>query len=207
MANPVPAPLNTGSIIANPNGADRTGLALSTWIIIKVAGNAVGAVQTLTVNEQRTITPMSELGTDGIVDSAPTASSQFSGSIDRIRYDLLRIGPALSRDFLHISSQRLPFDIQIFDNWAGTGSSSIVTTVENVWFKSIEYSYRAENWLIHDNVQWQAERISSTLNGGLAATSGARGFPLQVDAIEETADQGLLIGSLSIGGVINELFQ
>ena len=90
MANPVPAPLNTGSIIANPNGADRTGLALSTWIIIKVAGNAVGAVQTLSVNEQRAITTVSELGTDGIVDSAPTASSQFSGSIDRIRYDLLR---------------------------------------------------------------------------------------------------------------------
>ena len=46
MANPVPAPLNTGSIISQPNGADRTGLALSTWIIVKVAGNAVGAIQT-----------------------------------------------------------------------------------------------------------------------------------------------------------------
>ena len=79
-----------------------------------------------------------------IVDSAPTASSQFTGNIDRIRYDLLRIGPALSRDFLHISSQRIPFDIQIFDNWAGTGSSSIVTTIENVWFESIGYSYQAQ---------------------------------------------------------------
>lgn len=203
-----PTPLNTNSIISGPQGQDRTGVALSTFIVIKVAGNAVGAIQNLSVNEQRTITMIDELSTDGHIDSAPTRSTNISGDCRRIRYDLMRIGPAFSRDFLHVSSQRLPFDIVIYDQWANNGSgSNIITTIENVWIESIGYNYQADNWIIIDEMRWQAERINSTLNGGLAATSGSRGFTLQTDSIEQLTDQGLNgPGALGIGGIINEFF-
>jgi hypothetical protein len=196
----------TGSIIEGPNGQDRTGTAISTNIVIQVNNTAVGAIQTLSVREQRTITMIDEVGTDGHIDSVPTKSTDISGECRRIRYDLLRVGPAFSRDFFHVASQRIPFDIVIQDRWNGDGSNAIITTIKNVWIQSIGYAYNADNWLIIDDMSWVAEDIFSTLNGGLAATSGPRGFTLQQDTIEQATDQGSFRGSLSAPGLINEFF-
>lgn len=199
-------PLTTGSIVNNANGSDRTGTAISTNIVIQVNNTPVGAIQNLSVREQRTITMVDEVGTDGHIDSVPTKSTDISGECRRIRYDLLRVGPAFSRDFFHVASQRIPFDIVILDNWNGSGSNTIITTIKNVWIQSIGYAYQADNWLIIDDMAWVAESINSTLNGGLAATSGPRGFTLQQDTIEQETDQGMLLGSLTPGGLINEMF-
>jgi hypothetical protein len=196
----------TGSILEGPNGQDRTGTAISTNIVIQVNNTPVGAVQTLSIREQRTITMIDEVGTDGHIDSVPTKSTDISGECRRTRYDLLRVGPAFSRDFFHVASQRIPFDIVIIDKWNGDGSNAIITTVKNVWIQSIGYAYQADNWLIIDDMSWVAEAISSTLNGGLAATSGPRGFALQNDPNEQNTDQGMNRGSLSAPGLISEFF-
>lgn len=59
---------NTKSTLTHPNGNNKTGTASSTQIIIKVGNEAVGAIQTLTVNEKRQVTFFNEVGTDGHFD-------------------------------------------------------------------------------------------------------------------------------------------
>jgi len=196
----------TGSIVEGPGGQDVTETSISTNIIIVVAGNPVGAIQSMTVNEQRPLQMIDEVGTDGHIDSVPIKSTNISGECKRIRYNGMRIAPAFSRDFLHVAAQRIPFDIQILDKWMGDGPSTIITTIRNVWIEKISYGYMADNWVIADDMTWQAEQISSTLNGGQAGTSGVRGFPLQLDSVEMAADVGSLLGSLSAPGLINQFF-
>ncbi len=53
---------------------------LSTQIVIEAQGNdgifyPVGAVQNFAVTETRTITPIVEVGTDGIIELVPTAAA------------------------------------------------------------------------------------------------------------------------------------
>ena len=71
---------NTESLISDVNGKNRTGTAVSTNIIVEVDGNAVGAIQQLSVNENRKITMIDEVGTDGHVDSVPSSSTNITGS-------------------------------------------------------------------------------------------------------------------------------
>jgi len=197
---------NTGSIIDGPNGQDSTRTGISTNIVIKVAGNAVGAIQSIQVREQRTIGMIDEVGTDGHIDSVPTKSTDISGECRRTRFDLLRIASAFSRDFLHVDAQRIPFDIDIYDNWNGDGSNSIITTIRNVWIVSISYQYQADNWVIIDEMSFQAEAIYSTLNAGPASTGGARGLVLQNNPIEVQADTGMRRGALDAPGLISDYF-
>lgn len=53
---------NTGSTIAHSDGRNKTSTGLSTNIIIKVNGEAVGAIQNISISEDRTITPVAEVG-------------------------------------------------------------------------------------------------------------------------------------------------
>lgn len=197
----------SGSIVEGPGGRDRTGTGISTNIVIKVNGTPVGAVQTLSVREERQIQMIDEVSTDGHIDSVPTRSTNISGDCQRIRFDRLRIAEAFSRGFLHVSAQRIPFDIDIFDRWNGDGSNSIITTIKNVWITNISYAYRADNWIITDDMSWMAEAISSTLNGGNAATGGERGPNiLQINTTERQADKGNRRGALDVPGLINDFF-
>lgn len=199
----------TGSIIENANGSNRTGTALSTFIVIRVGANPVGAVQEIQIREERSVTPIDEVGTDGHIDSAPTKSTNISGTCRRVRYDRLRVAEAFSRGFLHAKSQRIPFNIDIFDKWNGDNENMIVTTIKNVWITGIDYSYSADNWIITDNMSWMAEDISSTIQGtGNAATGGARGLILQTDTagIELQTDRGMRRGALDAPGLINSVF-
>ena len=61
----------TGSILENADGSNRTGTGISTNIVIKVNNQTVGAVQNLSIREERQIKMIDELGTDGHIDSVP----------------------------------------------------------------------------------------------------------------------------------------
>lgn len=200
----------TGSILENPSGSNRTGTGLSTNIIIRVGLQAVGAIQTLSINEDRSVKPVDEVGTDGHIDSTPVSSTNITGSCDRVRYDRLRVTEAFSRGFLHAKSQRIPFDIDIYDTWNGDASDSvIVTTIKNVWITGLDYRYSATDWIIVDNMKWMAEDISSSVQGTqTAASGGARGLILQTDVegIEGETDRGLRRGALDAPGLINAVF-
>jgi len=168
---------NTGSTLTLNNGVNKTSTALSTNIIIMVNNTPVGAIQTMQITEQRTIKMVDEVGTDGHIDSAPSNSTNISGSCQRIRFDRLRITEAFSRGFLHAASQVYPFDIMILDKQKRDVANQISTVIKNVWIKELSYSYTVSDWLISETMSWDAERIFSVLNGGNpAAVGGERGI-------------------------------
>ena len=176
---------NTQSTLSLPNGINKTSTALSTHMLIMVGDTAVGAIQRMQINEKRSIKMIDEVGTDGHIDSVPISSTDISGSCSRIRFDRLRVTEAFSRGFLHAASQVYPFDIVILDKQKRDQGSQISTVIKNVWMDSIGYSLDANQWIITDEMGWQAETIFSVLNGGSspipggvpAAVGGERGIP------------------------------
>lgn len=195
---------NTGSSL-DFNGHNNTNTALSTNIIIQVGPNTVGAIQKLTIAEDREIEMINEVGTDGSIDSAPKASTKISGSCERIRFDRMRISEAFSRGFVHVHAQRIPFDIVVIDNWNGDGNNALTTTIKNVWIKKISYSYGTDNFIVTDSMEWVAETIYTTLGSGHlpAAQGGQNGIPLAIDSIEQSADIGGRRGALDAPGLIS----
>lgn len=168
---------NTGSTLDLSTGDNKTSTSLSTNIVILVNGTAVGAVQSLEITESRQLKMIDEIGTDGHIDSAPTASTNITGSCQRIRFDRLRIAEAFSRGFIHVASQVYPFDIVIIDRQKRDIKNHITTVIKNVWIKDISYTYSADNWIITERMSWEAETIFSKLSGGKpAAQGGERGI-------------------------------
>ncbi len=192
----------TGSILTRPDGSNRTGIALSTQIVLMVGPNPIGAVQDLSINESRDVTFISEVGTDGQIDSAPRSSAKVSGRCERIRFDRLRVAEAFSRGFVHVKSQRFPFDIVIIDKYNGDGENAIITILKNVWIKGISYGFKASDFIISDTMEWEAEDIFSTLNNSNVAQGGERGLPFGIDAYEREADRGLRRGALDGPGLL-----
>jgi hypothetical protein len=204
MANAV----NTGSTLNFPSGANKTSTSLSTNILILVGSTPVGAVQTLNITEARSIKMVPEVGTDGFIDSSPESSTVITGTCERIRFDRLRIAEAFSRGFIHVSAQAYPFDIVILDRQKADRSSQISTVIKNVWISQISYGYKADNWIISDNMDWKAENIFSVLNGGSGlpvSQGGERGVPFSNIAIERATDSGAngRRGSLDASGLID----
>ena len=200
----------TGSQLYQADGVtNRTGTALSTSIVILVNNIAVGAVQTLSITERRNIKMIPEIGTDGFIDSAPNQATEISGSCDRVRFDRMRAAEAFSRGFIHVASQRIPFDIQIWDKFVGASlDESIITMIKNVWLSEISTNYSATDYVIMDRIQWKAETVMSWLFGGQrnAATGGTRGIPIQIDSVERATDLGQRRGSLDAPGLISAVF-
>jgi hypothetical protein len=217
--NSIGAP-NTGSTLAYDNGVNKTSVSLSTHMLIMVGSAAVGAIQTLQVSEKRSVVMCDEVGHDGHIDSSPNKSTDISGSCRRIRFDRLRITEAFSRGFLHVASQVYPFDIVIIDKQKSDVKNQISTVIKNVWITGIDYSLEAQDWIITDNLTFEAETIFSVLNGGQdprkggsaamsAAVGGERGIPHSAISvpgfpnIEQLADTGAIRGSLSANGLID----
>ena len=201
MANPVPKSNNTNSTLLG-NGVNKTSTAISTNIIIKVGTQAVGAIQKLSISEQRGVQTIDEVGTDGHIDSVPNKSTDITGDCTRIRFDRLRIAEAFGRGFVHVASQRKPFDIVIIDSWNGDDDSSIITTIKNVWIEKISYSYGASDWIIVDDMSWKAETIYSTLANANVATGGENGLTPEKDDIERQTDVGGRRGALDAPGLL-----
>lgn len=157
---------NTGSslTVAGSN-VNKTSTAISTNIIIMVNNTAVGAIQSMSIDESRNIKMVDEVGTDGHVDSVPVSSTNITGTCKRIRYDRMRVAEAFSRGFVHVHSQVYPFDIVILDKQKRSQASQISTVIKNVWIKGINYSYEANEWIITDTMTWEAEAIFSVLSG------------------------------------------
>lgn len=197
---------NTPSTIEAPGGQNKTSVSLSTNIIIYVNGKAVGAVQSLKIGEKRSVKMIDELGTDGHIDSAPTKSADVSGSCDRVRFDRLRIAEAFGRGFVHVKSQRYPFDIKIIDKSKADESNWVTTTIKNVWITGIDYTYSADNWIITDNMTWEAETIYSVIgNGDPVAKGGEIGQQYYINRAEQASDKGIRRGAMDVSGLIDLL--
>lgn len=199
---------NTKSTLSFPGGANKTSTSISTHMVIMVNNTPVGAIQSITINEKRNIKQIDEVGTDGHVDSVPNQSTNITGTCQRVRFDRLRIAEAFSRGFIHVSAQAYPFDIVILDRQKRDQGSQISTVIKNVWISGIDYTYQVSDWVITDNMTWEAENIFSVLNAGSAqpvATGGERQIPFSNIPIERETDTGAngRRGSLDASGLID----
>jgi hypothetical protein len=198
---------NTGSITTAESGRNRTGTAVSTNIIIEVDGNAIGAIQNLQVTESRSIVMIDEVGTDGHIDSVPNKSTDVSISCNRIRFDNLRVAAAFSRPYIHVHSQRIPFDIVIKDIFAGDDpASTLVTTIKNCWIEQIQYDMKASDFVIAESMSLKAETIYTTLganSNAVPAATGGRNLPIGPgNVFELAADRGDRRGALDGAGLL-----
>lgn len=196
-------------VLDKNTGRNRTGTHVSTNINFLVNGIAIGAIKKLDIKESRKLKPVDEVGTDGHIDLLPTSSTDVSGSCTRTRFDGARIAEAFQRGFIHVKSQRLPFDIEIQDNFRGDAASGamVVTTVRNVWISNINYTYSADEFIIVDDMSWEAETIDSILSGGgpVVGDVNSFGIPLIINPFERTSDIGLFRGSLDGAGLLNAI--
>lgn len=208
---------HTGSTLTD-NGAlgrnvTRTGV--STQIIMQVDGNAIGAVQSINIKEDRGIRMIDEVGCDGHIDSVPNKSTEISIDCKRVRFDNLRIASAFSRSFVHACAQRIPFDIVILDIFAAdendadgfNAADNVITTIiKNVWIRSISQALSATDFVISEDMSCVAEHIYSYLGQGKNVTPAPYARQLQViddDAFEQQADRGERRGALDAAGLIN----
>jgi hypothetical protein len=202
-------PRNTQTDIFDSQQNNKTGTHLSTNIIILVEGNVVGAVQTMQVNELRGgIRMIDEVGTDGHIDSAPNQSTNYNGTCTRVRFDRMRIAESFSRGFTHVKSQRIPFDIEIQDRFHDADAgNAIITTIQNVWIERIGYTYSATDFIITDEMGWQAEDIFSVLGSGaspvVSGANNAVGQPISLNTFESEADIGKFRGALDAPGLLD----
>lgn len=202
--------VNTLSSIQSDAGENKTFTSVSTNIIIKVGDNPVGAIRSLSVNEARRITMLDEVGTDGHIDSVPSQSTNITGSCQRTRFDNLRILTAFSRGFVHIASQRIPFDIDIIDTFAGPDASThITTTIKNVWVSKVAVTYRSDDFVIVEDMDWEAEAIYSFLgsptNNAVPGAAGGRNLVVRdTNVFERETDRGLRRGALNGFGLLQE---
>jgi hypothetical protein len=203
--------LNTLSSVAGPDGQNKTFTAVSTNIIIKVGNNPVGAVKSLSIRESRNVSMIDEIGTDGHIDSVPNKSVDISGSCSRTRFDNLRIAAAFSRGFIHVAAQRVPFDIDIIDTFAGSDPGTHITTkIKNVWIKQISVNYRNDDFVIVEDMDWEAETIYSILGANSNAVPGVAGgrnlpLPQPQNPFERSTDTGGRRGALDAFGLLQEI--
>lgn len=196
---------NTRTALTDSQGNNRTATHLSTHIIVKVGGYIVGAIQNITFEERRDVRFIDEVGTDGHIDSAPRSSANYTGTCERVRFDGARILPAFAQGYLHVGSQRLPFDIEIQDISTDVDSTNaVITTLKNVWVTQVSYQYQANDFIITDRMSFEAETIKSLRKNGPVITSVAASQtgPLLLDQFEQENDTGKFLGSLSAPGLL-----
>lgn len=211
--------------------AASTQSGLSTQILIQVDGQGVGAVQSMRVQQQRPMTRVTEVGTDGVIELVPNGASTVSLSVSRMVFDKKRITEAFQRGFLNIHAQRIPFDIVVYDFTdaksntqpnenpatldvleafdAATDAEGVITTVfENCWFGGMTTNYTSSDYLISEDATIEVEFVHSFRDGNEGTPASRIPFdPDLHDALERLADVGRR-GSLDARGLgrINDTF-
>jgi hypothetical protein len=210
------------------SAATQTGL--STQILIEVNGEGVGAVQSLSVAQNRPTNRVTEVGTDGTIEIVPTGTTTVALSVTRIVFDNKRITEAFQRGFHNIHAQRIPFDILVYDFQNAQTDTPIKTPEDPATFQAegnfdLTAAFDApatgegvittvfENcWFTSTNTTYTSSDYIISEDAGLEvefvhtykdgnALSGAgRGTPEQDDALERLADLGRR-GSLDARGL------
>lgn len=196
---------NTQSVFdSSGGGSTRTGL--STQIIVMVNGNPVGAIQSFGQTQQRSTRPITEVGTDGVIEIVPSSATQISLSIQRIMFDGLSLPEAFSRGFVNIAAQRIPFDIVVIDRSATDPSNAIgtdnerVTVYKNCWFTNLSKTFSSQDYIVSETASVQCETVYSMKaidSSPVADTQELRGLTAAEDeyGIEQLVDSGAIVSS------------
>lgn len=206
-------------LYTNTTQSAAVNTGLSTQIIIKVDGQSVGAIQSLSVTQNRPLRRIQEVGTDGVIEIVPNNATTVDLQVQRIVFDRKRLPESFARGFLNIHAQRNPFDIFVFDfasvepdtldeTFDVTTNDNVVTTIyENCWFGNLQTTYNATDYIITESAQVQAEFVHSYINGDPTQNAAVRANPANDDPLERLADTNRR-GSLDARGLtrVGELF-
>lgn len=184
----------------SPVASSATSTGLSTQILVKVDGIAVGGIQSMRIDQNRALRAITEVGTDGNVEIVPNSATTFEITIERIYFDRKTITEALGRQFINIQAQRYPFDIYVYDfhNVSSSGLDAsydaldsdgtfnltnpldrdnnvttgvMVTVYENCWIKSKSENFTSQDYIISQNVGITAEFCHTFMDNANTAAS------------------------------------
>lgn len=180
----------SGSLLEN-----RINSGLSTQITIKVDSTTVGAIQRLSITQNRDLHRWEEIGTEGVVEIHPKGAAKIDIAVDRIVFDGMRLPEAFARGFINLQSQRVPFDIHIIDRTEikYTGDA-VVHVFNNCWFRQYNPQFRADNFIVSEAAQIWCEYVTTTRNSISAVFGGYRGIRYEHDTIERATDTKGIIG-------------
>jgi hypothetical protein len=192
----------------------KTRTGLSTQIIVLVNGSPVGAIQSFQETQARNNKKIAEVGTDGWIEIVPQAPATVTLTVQRIVFDGLSLPESFARGYKNIHAQRIPFDIQVIDSFAGSGDNSTITTYHNCWFNNLGKSYTVNDYSITESANIDCEFVSSTRNNEAVSESqgvgGGRKIPDNVrdrDAVEREADIGNRRGVLDVEALISAAYK
>lgn len=185
-----------------------TNTGLSTQILVKIDGRAVGAIQRLSATQQRRMRRINEVGTDGVIEIVPQSATEITLRVERIVFMKKGLPESFNRAYTNIHAQRVPFDIFVYDFTNAKGATTangfsvddnaegVITTVyENCWFNNLEITYQAGDYIVAQNAGIDAEFVRTFANGN-AGTSAVpasltdQGGVLVNDGLERLADIG-----------------
>jgi hypothetical protein len=155
-------------LYTNSTTGSNLATGLSTQIIVEVNNTPVGAIQSISATQNRSLGEITEVGTDGIIEIVPNGPTRTSLRVTRIVFDGRRLTVALGRAFHNIQSQRFPFDIKIFDNSNAVASNAegdpsasgqVVYIYKNCWFESTDVTYASRDYIITENASIKCEYV------------------------------------------------
>ena len=147
----------------NPTSSYENGLLqTSTNIKVKMNGEIVGMIQSLTVSESRNINKLQAVGFEGVVQAVPSNTNGGQLTVSRIAlYDrkIVNITGIHDNDlgvFVTLRQQRVPFEISI-ETPTGPGTSAYhdVTTYYDCWISSYSKSYTVQQITVAENLTIQ----------------------------------------------------
>ena len=184
----------------------RSGLSTQITVFVNDANGGiepVGAIQSLTVTENNTLKRIGETRSGRTVEIIPQGPDMITLNVRRMIFDNLRLIHALGRGYTHIRSQRVPFDIAVFDKthtgqvWPQSHAPSLTmmqTWYRRCWFSSLNVDYRAQEYLITENATLECEYIEEI--HPITSEDNERGLQLNIDHVEQSYDEGLAPGGL-----------
>lgn len=173
----------TNSVLANNMS---TGMSTQALITFGPTQRPIGAIQNLTVNQNRNIQGIPEVGTDGFVEKVPNQATDITLDITRIVFDQLRLPLAFGRAFFNIHAQRAPFDITILDKAQSPAANAegdrnddvgvISHIYRNCWFSRLSTPYQADNYIITETASVSVEYVQTLDPSGNSAVPVGPGF-------------------------------
>ena len=163
---------------------------LSTQIIIKVKNVAVGAIQSLSINQVKGLKVKEEIGTEGVIEIHPQGAALIDLNVNRIVFDELRLLESFSRGFVNIQSQRVPFNIDVIDvsSMDSNGQNAVIHTCHNCWFKTYNTALNTNSYVIVETANLLCEYITSMKNTINVSSGGAKEINYEYDSIERKTD-------------------
>lgn len=207
-----------GYLYTDSTQSAATNTGLSTQILVKVDGQAVGAIQSLQATQSRPIKTITEVGTDGVIEKVPSGPVDVKLQVTRMVFDRRRMTEAFQRGFMNIHAQRIPFDIFVFDysnvdpaslddDFDASGQTDVITTIyENCWFNNLQTTFQTSDYTITESAGLDVEFVHTFVNGDPTANASI-GSPDLDDPVERLADTNRR-GSLDARGLsqVNDIF-